>query len=233
MTHYHLWSGIINRSESGTPRKEDDPVDGWYELSEDEKKRLRQILEDAYNAVCRIFVQFDDPAFRWSKERLHISSERKTYKEIFEDRRKLRKEEEEELRGIRVLGEYRHKDSVTLYYNNIKDAAENAPEGGLGNKVYTVMRYVYFHELMHQYFDRFDSEKDEMEIEEGLAEFGALYVLDSLVEKGEADTAELDWTLKHVEGKYGPLRCYSYGAGLFKRYKAGHLELKNILEAYC
>ena len=66
------------------------------------------------------------------------------------------------------------------------------------------MRYVYFHELMHQYFDRFDSEKDEMEIEEGLAEFGALYVLDSLVEKGEADTAELDWTLRHIRNHQWP-----------------------------
>ena len=33
MTHYHLWSGIIGRSESGTPRKEDDPIDGWCELN--------------------------------------------------------------------------------------------------------------------------------------------------------------------------------------------------------
>lgn len=138
-----------------------------------------------------------------------------------------------ELRRIAVLGEYYHKDFITLYYNTIKGTSRNAPEGRLGSSVLTVMRYVYLHEMMHQYFDRFNNKKDEMEIEEGLAEFGALYVLDELVKLGSAYDEELEWALNFVESKRGALRCYSNGARLFKRYKAGQLELKNLLEAYC
>ena len=227
---------IIFRSEYGFPIMESQPFDGFLSLKDEEEISIICTLYDAYNEVHNIFKQFGDAQFSWHYAELRVSSEWKSYREYF-GRKSIfyisKSRAAQELENICILGEYCHKYSVTLYYNAIKDVAKNAPEGKLKNKEYTVMRYVYFHELMHQYFDRFDNKKDEMEIEEGLAEFGALYVLDSLVKKGEAYKEELEWALNFVESKRGILRCYSNGARLFRRYKAGQLELKNILEAYC
>ena len=225
---------MMYRDRYGFPEPEDFPFDLFLDLDEHEMARIIATLYDAFNEVNSLFGHFSKSGFSWDIKHLYISADKKYLVEYFRSREwRLNPWDEDELRRIAVLGEYYHKDFITLYYNTIKGTSRNAPEGRLGSSVLTVMRYVYLHEMMHQYFDRFNNKKDEMEIEEGLAEFGALYVLDELVKLGSAYDEELEWALNFVESKRGALRCYSNGARLFKRYKAGQLELKNLLEAYC
>lgn len=164
-----------------------------------------------------------------------LSEERKTYLDLFVERRLLPERKEDwdrdvvkEIQAMSVLGEY-DKGEIILYINNIKDAAEEEKVPGFyGFPYLTVLRYVYLHELMHAFFDRNDGHEYIQEMEEGFAEFGALCLLKKLVDYNpnprerdvlnHADNAELDWALRHVENKKGALACYARGADLFRQF---------------
>ena len=78
--------------------------------------------------------------------------------------------------------------------------------------------------------------------EEGFAEFGALLLLDQLVntnpngesipEVNHASKEELEWAIRHVEMKKGALECYSRGADLFKKFGQDKELSRRMLEAY-
>ena len=247
-----VWSDIHKRSNGKTVRKEDELIvnEGVdYNLTNEEKEDIKNLLKELYKALrkCDILSIKDEVG-----KSVELSGKKKTYYELFVERQILPDDKDEkneatikEIKAIRVLGEYKD-GTIILYVNNIKDAAceQNAP--GFNGKPYlTVTRYVYLHELMHAFFDRGEERfkyKYNREDEEGLAEFGALLLLNYLVDatpegmktlKGEhASKEELEWAVGHIERKKGVLECYSRGADLFKQYGQDKERSKRMLEAY-
>ena len=219
-------------------------------LTEEEKRDIEILLRALHNAP------YWHHNFFYSKDAsigdtVELSEERKTYLELYVERGLLPEKEDDwnkdavkELKASRVLGEYTD-GTIILYINNIKDTAneQNAPEF-YGLPYLTVTRYVYLHELMHAFFERKENEGYEYnrETEEGFAEFGALLLLDQLVntspdgepipEVNHASKDELEWAIRHVERKKGALECYSRGAELFKKYGRDKELSKKMLEAY-
>ena len=252
-----VWSDIHKRS-NGTRLREEDNLHVFEgditNLTADEKREIESLLKTLSVALWRCDILSIKEGVGNSVE---LSGKKKTYYELFVERQILpddkddknkddkNKETIKEIQAIRVLGEYKD-GTIILYINNIKDAAcvENAP--GFNGKPYlTVTRYVYLHELMHAFFDRGEERfkyKYNREDEEGLAEFGALLLLNYLVhttpkgakafEGKHASKEELEWAVRHVEGKKGALECYSRGAELFKQFGQDKERSKRILEAY-
>jgi hypothetical protein len=234
---------MMRRSSGQTIRKEDLLViiDN-ANLSKDEEDDIKSLLEDLlYNALkkCDIFSIKDKLG-----KNVELSEKRKTYLELFKERGFDPKKDEtdQELQAIRVLGEY--KDGIIiLYINNIKDCANEQKAPGINREPYlTVTRYVYLHELMHAFFDKgAKGYVYDLKQEEGLAEFGALLHLNQLVNTTPdecipnvkyASKEELDWAVRHVEGKKGALECYARGAYLFKLFGHDKELSKKMLEAY-
>lgn len=247
-----VWSDIHKRS-NGTGSREEYNLHVFEgditNLTEDEKRKIKDLLRTLYFALRRCDILSIKEGVGNSVE---LSGKKKTYYELFVERQILPDDKDEknkaiikEIQAIRVLGEYKDGE-IILYINNIKDAAceENAP--GFNGKPYlTVTRYVYLHELMHAFFDRGEERfkyKYNREDEEGLAEFGALLLLNNLVDKTpkglktlegkHASKEELDWAVGHVERKKGALECYSRGAELFKQFGQNEKLYKKMLEVY-
>jgi len=161
---------------------------------------------------------------------VNISEEKPTYFEKLKSDYLGKDIKKEDCAQYPLLGEFipSEPSNVNLYYYNILDCAEKD-----GVNYLIVLRYVYLHELMHKYFYKINpAHKYIPEEEEPMAEFGALFCLDLLVENGIADKSELDWALKHVKNKDGLLKHYSYGEELYRQYKAGDIELKSELESF-
>lgn len=251
-----VWRDIHERSTGGRVRKEDyiHITDDYANLPDNEKCEIKTCLESTYDDLRDPdMLSINNNVFYGNL--VELSDDVKTYLTLFKDRKLLPEKKEdwdkevvEELDAIRVLGEYKD-GTIILYINNIKDAAyeENAPEFN-GNSYLTVTRYVYLHERMHAFFEsewheRMKDEKYEYnyEKEEELAEFGALLLLDQLVNPPQkrrnpgvnlASKEELEWAVRHVERKKGALECYSRGAYLFKLFGPDKTISKDMLEAY-
>jgi hypothetical protein len=253
-----IWRGVMDRSAGRAVRLEDslnvinlrESAEGTS-LSKELVSKIEVVLKTLRDAPCwssKVRPSNYEPRLGQNVE---LSDKRKTYLELFIDRHLLPENEDERDKGIvevlgvsRVLGEYDN-GVIILYVNNIMDVAseEDAPEGVCGMPYLTVMRYVYLHELMHAYFNHNNDKGYEYDhdTEEGLAEFGALLFLNELVNhdswKGEppinyATKEELEWAIRHVEGKTGPLQCYAHGAELFKKYGNDTEMAKKLLESY-
>ncbi len=244
-----VWRRIIEISEGLTIRKEDqfntvvfkESADKTH-LTEEEKRDIEILLRALHDAPDwrRDLLFFQNASIgSW----VEISEERKTYLELFAERKLLPEKEEDrdeemvkEIQSVRVLGEYRD-GIIVLYINNIKDSAveTNAP-GYYGFPYLTVTRYVYLHELIHAFFEGNDGYEYDREREEAFAEFGALLLLNQLVKTNHrinhASKEELEWAIRYVEGKKGALECYSRGAGLFSRFGQDEKLAGEMLKKY-
>ena len=243
-----VWGDMMRRGAGEEVRKGDAfNLLNNANLSKDEEVDIKKLLGELfYHAIKRCDVlSIEDGLGQY----VELSEKRKTYHELFIERHlfpeneKERDKVEKEIKAIRVLGEY--KDGIIiLYVNNIKDCASEQNAPGISGKPYlTVTRYVYLHELMHAFFER-KGGKDyayNREYEEGLAEFGALLHLNHLgttpqekciPEVTYASKEELDWAVRHVEGKKAALECYARGAYLFKLFGHDKELSRKMLEAY-
>lgn len=227
-------------------------------LTEEEKRDITILLRALHDApYWRNDILYLDESHNGAiGDIVEVSEERKTYLDLFSERGLLPENEEDwdkehvkELSKIRVLGEYvsegEKQGAIILYINNIKDSArENNAPAFYGLPYLTLTRYVYLHELMHAFFERKDNEEYEYnrDEEEGFAEFGALLLLDQLVntnpngepipEVNHASKEELEWAIRHVEMKKGALECYSRGTDLFKKFGQDKELSRRMLEAY-
>jgi hypothetical protein len=213
-------------------------------LTEEEKRDIEILLRALHDDSHwhKGILSFGDDSIG---DKVVLSEERKSYLELFVERHLLPENEEDrdddlvkEIQAVRVLGEYK-KGTIILYINNIKDSANETNAPGFYDLPYlTVTRYVYLHELMHAYFVRKENKgyKYDREREEAFAEFGALLLLDRLVRTNHrinhASKEELEWAIRHVEGKRGALECYSRGANLFKRLGQDEELASKMLAAY-
>lgn len=246
-----LWYNLEARSDGETVRDEDafklavfrESADNTS-LDDEEKCDIESLLRSLHD-IPRWRSCFLSPDSLG--DTVLLSEERKTYLDLFVERRLLPERKEDwdkdvvkEVQAMSVLGEY-DKGEIILYINNIKDAAEEEKVPGFyGFPYLTVLRYVYLHELMHAFFDRNDGHEYIQEMEEGFAEFGALCLLQKLVAYNpwerdvlnHADKAELDWALRHVENKKGALACYARGADLFRKFGNAPDLCGKMLEAY-
>ena len=106
------------------------------------------------------------------------------------------------LSQILVLGEYvDSENAIYIYVNNIK-AENTAP-------INRLMLAVYIHELYHAYFA--SGNKYIKEIEEPLAEFGALFCLEAMTVMGTAEIDDLHFYKKMVAEKKKYLPEYAFG----------------------
>lgn len=244
-----IWRSIAERSEGSAIRKEDmfntfifrESADNIH-LTVEEKRDLEILLRALHDAPSwRNGLLSLDSIGR----HVVLSDKRKTYLELFAERKLLPDKEEDwdeemvkVIQSFRVLGEYQN-GIIILYINNIKETANETSAPGFYDLPYlTVTRYVYLHELMHEYFERKENEgyKYNREQEEAFAEFGALLLLGRLVKTNHrinhASKEELEWAIRHVEGKRGALECYSRGAGLFRRFGQDEKLAGEMLAAY-
>ncbi len=242
------WGDMMKRGAGEEVRKEDAfNLLNNANLSKDEEGDIKSLLEELfYNAIRSCGVLSIEEGLGRIVE---LSEKRKTYYELFIERHLFPEKEEErgkvetEVKAIRVLGEYKD-GTIILYINNIKDCASEQNAPGIDGKPYlTVTRYVYLHELMHAFFERRGGNDYayNREYEEGLAEFGALLHLNQLVNTPQdswipevkyASKDELDWAVRHVEGKKAALECYARGAYLFKLFGHDKELSRKMLEAY-
>ena len=243
-----VWGSMLDRGSGETIITEDDIrlIDYAHLLLEDEYDNLKSLLEDAYRGGRILSTDNKPEQTKNLGQTVILSDESKTYYDYFNERDEKDdwdEEIKEIISAICVLGEYKKgKGEIILYINNIKKAAlkDNAPEYN-GKDFLTVARYVYLHERMHAFFERkgavYNRDK-----EEGLAEFGALLLLDELVNttpNGDskpkvyhASKEELDWAVRHVESKKGALECYARGAYLFNLFGQNKELSRKMLEAY-
>lgn len=113
---------------------------------------------------------------------------------------------------------------VFLFADNIRDYAKSK-----GCNEDNVFGYVYIHEMMHAYYDAFESKgfPSREPLEEAFAEYGMLTFINNST-PGLRDKLLADAS-KHVESKIGTeLRQYGFGFDMFKITKGGDVDLVNL-----
>ena len=114
------------------------------------------------------------------------------------------------LSQILVLGEYvDSENAIYIYVNNIKAECNTAP-------INRLMLAVYIHELYHAYFK--SGNRYIREIEEPLAEFGALFCLEAMTVMGTAEIDDLHFYKKMVAEKKKYLPEYAFGEYIHTAY---------------
>ena len=135
-------------------------------------------------------------------------------------------------REILLLGKYEHRhgddSTVTLYVDNIEECGKNPYNTML------LMGQVLLHEYFHSFYYHVGVGKRERIscIEEPMAEYGSLMVLDSVKSSGlpiakEAGDA-LAYTYDFVKRKQkctGTTAAYGFGAYIFEKHKDDYYEL--------
>ena len=107
------------------------------------------------------------------------------------------------LSKILVLGEYvDSENAIYIYVNNIEAKCNTAP-------INRLMLAVYIHELYHAYFK--SGNRYIREIEEPLAEFGALFCLEAMTVMRTAEIDDLHFYKKMVAEKKKYLPEYAFG----------------------
>ena len=132
-----------------------------------------------------------------------------------------------------LLGEYKHKNGndseVILYVDNIETIAGKNPA-----ETMYLMGQVLLHEYFHSfYFHVGIATRDRIRcVEEPMAEYGSLVVLDSVASSGLPITTEASKTLAYtyniVKGKQkckGHTAAYGFGAYLYDNHKGDYREL--------
>jgi len=246
-----LWADLEDRSSGDVIRKEDRMIvtSDSDNLKEEENAVKGLLNDELHRELCRCLSIDPNDKNAGIGNYVVLSNGQKSYYDFFSARGKkddIDSDVSKEIQAIYVLGEYYlaeyylgqqnvfNDHNIILYIDCIKKTAieENAP--GINGKppFFTVIRYVYLHELMHAFFHTKKGYKYSREQEEGLAEFGALFLLSELVGKKMASQEELDWAVRHVESKKGALECYARGAYLFKLFGHDKDLSRRMLEAY-
>ena len=132
-----------------------------------------------------------------------------------------------------LLGEYRHNNGydseVILYVNNIEDCAGKDPV-----KTMYLMEQVLLHEYFHSFYCHVGvGSRDRIScVEEPMAEYGSLVVLDSVASSGLPITTEASKTLAYtyniVKWKQkckGHTAAYGFGAYIYDKHKGDYREL--------
>lgn len=112
------------------------------------------------------------------------------------------------LPDVLVLGEYNdYSKSIYIYVNNIKKVSHIS-------YINRLMLAVYIHEMYHAYFE--SGNKYIKEIEEPLAEFGALFCLEVMAAMRVVSFGTLRYYKKRVELKKKKLPIYAFGSYIYK-----------------
>lgn len=133
---------------------------------------------------------------------------------------------------ISLLGKYEHKhgdDSrVTLYVKNIEACAKNPYDTML------LMGQVLLHEYFHSFYYHVGvGSKERIKyVEEPMAEFGSLVVLDSVASSGSPISIYADHALKYglafvkkKQSREGLSAAYGFGAYIFDKHKDDYYDL--------
>lgn len=137
-----------------------------------------------------------------------FSDQEKTYADKYDD---------SGLEKVDVLGEYGNsqhahvKSKIYIYVNSIIKNTQ-----GNGSEIDQLMLAVYIHELYHAYFK--SGNRYIREIEEPLAEFGALFCLEAMTVMGTAEIDDLHFYKKMVAEKKKYLPEYAFGEYIHKQY---------------
>lgn len=158
-------------------------------------------------------------------------------KELLEERLKDLKEAliygKYGIKATILLGKYRHNNGydseVILYVNNIEECTGKDPV-----KTMYLMGQVLLHEYFHSFYYHVGvGSRDRINcVEEPMAEYGSLVVLDSVASSGLPITTEasktLAYTYNNVKGKQkckGHTAAYGFGAYLYDNHRGDYREL--------
>lgn len=122
---------------------------------------------------------------------------------------------EDSFSDVLILGEYVASDPefgecVILYVNNISECSRSKIS------FETLMLAVYIHELYHAYFRSGDNYI--LDVEEPLAEFGALFSLEAMASMGVIDGSAVTEYLEFVRNKT-KLPKYSFGSHIYSKHQ--------------
>ena len=153
-----------------------------------------------------------------------VASIRNKVKVIFSDEERTY-EGRYGLPDVLVLGEYNdYSKSIYIYVNNIKKVSHIS-------YINRLMLAVYIHEMYHAYFE--SGNMYVKEIEEPLAEFGALFCLEVMAAMRVVSFGTLRYYKKRVELKKKKLPIYAFGSYIYKRHmQNGNWRLGEILKNY-
>ena len=137
------------------------------------------------------------------------------------------------IKATMLLGKYRHNNGydseVLLYVNNIEDCTGKDPV-----KTMYLMGQVLLHEYFHSFYYHVGvGSRDRINcVEEPMAEYGSLVVLDSVVSSGLPISTEASKTLAYTYNKVkrkqmckGYIAAYGFGAYLYDNHRKDYREL--------
>lgn len=191
-------------------------------LKNDELSEIKNLIHivDLLPSQFEPFTGFI-PAFSIRHQvEVRLSPEKPTlshlHKEIIEGHDKIA--------NIPLLGEFcktgNTDDKIVLYINNIKEVGENN-WGWL-------LTAVYIHELYHAYFN---TQNYIAEVEEPLAELGALYTLKLMETLNIFDEGICDYYQKEVNKKIGPIYFYGFGKFIYDSVE-DFMRIGNFIENF-
>lgn len=168
------------------------------------------------------------PCFPMLRQSIKVvfSKEKPTYDTRYRDKKWFKEDR-------MVLGEYfpKHKtysECIYLYIENIKEACKLRPD----DKFSPLLLSTYVHELYHAYFRSGDRYMPE--VEEPLAEFGALFCMEAMAFMGLITLNEVHMYHSRVNDKIESIPIYAFGGYIFEKYLSNYLSwnMGLLLEAY-
>lgn len=173
---------------------------------------------DTYSRYCRSLSKVDSfcqphiqglPLFHDIRDDVKVvfSAKRPHYGERYND--------DDSFSDVLILGEYVASDPkfgecVILYVNNISECSRSKIS------FETLMLAVYIHELYHAYFRSGDNYI--LDVEEPLAEFGALFSLEAMASMGVIAGSAVTEYLEFVRNKT-KLPKYSFGSHIYSKHQ--------------
>ena len=190
------------------------------------------LTADEYGHYCRYLSKVDAfhntsipglPNFGVIRNEVNVifSAHKPSYAEKYKDKR---------LSNILVLGEYDNSDNtIYIYIDNIKCVCKYEK-----SDINRLMLAVYVHELYHAYFNCGIGHRYIREIEEPLAEFGALFCLEAMTAMGIVEYDDLIYYIKEVADKKEVLPEYSFGEHIYMHHHMlrSDFNMGNLIENY-
>ena len=174
-------------------------------------------INDTYRRYCRSLSKVDSfcqphiqglPLFYKIRNHVNVvfSDKKPHYGERYND---------DTFSDVLILGEYVASDPefgkcVILYVNNISECSRSKIS------FETLMLAVYIHELYHVYFRSGDNYI--LDVEEPLAEFGALFSLEAMASMGVIAESAVTEYLEFVRNKT-KLPKYSFGSYIYSKHQ--------------
>ena len=170
---------------------------------------------DIFNGYCALLSKVDAfcqpniqglPLFYKIRVKVVFSAKRPHYGERYND---------DSFSDVLILGEYvasepEFGECIILYVNNIYDCSRSKIS------FETLMLAVYIHELYHVYFRSGDNYI--LDVEEPLAEFGALFSLEAMASMGVIAGSAVTEYLEFVRNKT-KLPKYSFGSYIYSKHQ--------------